>query len=108
MSESQILQEIRELNLSYLMLAQALIRKDKVKAIFHLGVSEDVADILDGLTSRQISQVATNSNLMCRLRVEDELVWDLLTDKAKSRELGPAYNRLHSSIIQTGNFSEAA
>ena len=41
MSDELDIAEIREVNLTYLMLAQKLIRKDKVEAMFRLGLSED-------------------------------------------------------------------
>ena len=39
MNDEQLLAEIREANLTYLMLAQTLIRKDKAEAVFRLGLS---------------------------------------------------------------------
>ncbi len=38
MNADQILTEIREANLSYLMLAQSLIRSDREQALYRLGV----------------------------------------------------------------------
>ena len=46
MNADQILMEIRETNLSYLMLAQSLIRADREQALFRLGISEDTATTL--------------------------------------------------------------
>ncbi len=43
MNADQILTEIREANLSYLMLAQSLIRADREQALYRLGISEDTA-----------------------------------------------------------------
>ena len=40
MTDEQLAAEIREANLTYMMLAQNLIRKDKVEAQFRLGLSE--------------------------------------------------------------------
>jgi flagellar transcriptional activator FlhD len=40
MTTEQILAEIREANLSYLMLAQSLIRTDREQALFRLGVAK--------------------------------------------------------------------
>ena len=40
MTNDQILAEIREANLTYLMLAQNLIRSDREEALFLLGMSE--------------------------------------------------------------------
>ncbi|MDD0812579.1 flagellar transcriptional regulator FlhD, partial [Curvibacter sp. RS43] len=39
MTSEQMLAEIREANLTYLMLAQSLIRHDKAEAIFRLGLN---------------------------------------------------------------------
>ena len=44
MNADQILSEIREANLSYLMLAQSLIRSDREQALYRLGISEELAD----------------------------------------------------------------
>ena len=44
MTADQILAEIREANLSYLMLAQSLIRADREQALYRLGISEETAD----------------------------------------------------------------
>ena len=46
MNADQILTEIREANLSYLMLAQSLIRADREQALYRLGVSEDSAAMI--------------------------------------------------------------
>ncbi|HLL11994.1 MAG TPA: flagellar transcriptional regulator FlhD, partial [Rubrivivax sp.] len=46
MTSDQILAEIREANLSYLMLAQSLVRQDKEQALFRLGVSEETATLI--------------------------------------------------------------
>ena len=66
MTTEQILSEIREANLSYLMLAQSLIRADREQALFRLGVSEDTADILATLSPAQIMKVAGGSTPMMR------------------------------------------
>ena len=44
METNQILAEIREANLSYMMLAQSLIRSDREQALFRLGISEETAN----------------------------------------------------------------
>jgi flagellar transcriptional activator FlhD len=46
-----MLGEIKELNLTYLMLAQHMIRKDKFAAVYRLGISQQFADILGDLTT---------------------------------------------------------
>lgn len=55
MTNEQILAEIREANLTYLMLAQNLIRQDKAEAVFRLGLNEEAADILASLSAPRCS-----------------------------------------------------
>jgi flagellar transcriptional activator FlhD len=109
MTTEQILSEIREANLSYLMLAQSLIRADREQALFRLGVSEDTADILATLSPAQIMKVASGSTLLCQFRMNDDIVWNLLTNHGK---VGSAANdgvsRLHASIVMAGRHQEAA
>ena len=50
METNQILAEIREANLSYMMLAQSLIRSDREQALFRLGISEETANMISSLT----------------------------------------------------------
>ena len=42
MNTNDMIAEIRDANLGYLMLAQQMIRADKATAIFRLGISSDV------------------------------------------------------------------
>ena len=51
---TQMTNDIRELNLSYLMLAQAMIRADKAQASFRLGLDEDVCDLVAQLSPQQV------------------------------------------------------
>jgi flagellar transcriptional activator FlhD len=106
---SRWMPEIREANLSYLMLAQGMVRADKAHAMFCLGVSEEVADILADLAPSQMLKIASGSMLMCRFRFDDEMVWSLLSEHGRSAMPGTDANaaRLHASIVMAGNFAEA-
>jgi flagellar transcriptional activator FlhD len=107
-TEDRLMAEIREANLSYLILAQTMIRADRSAALFRLGISEQVADILAGLTPGQILKVASGNQLMCRFRFDDEMVWQLLTDHGRAKDTAEqSASRLHASILMSGNFSEA-
>ena len=91
-ADNRWMPEIREINLSYLMLAQSMVRSDKAQAMFSLGISEAVADMI-----------------MCRFRFDDEVVWSLLSEHGKRATPGVDANaaRLHASIVMAGNFAEA-
>jgi len=98
MKTEQLLDEIREANLSYLVLAQHLIRKDRAEALYRLGISEEVADILDSLTTAQIVKIAAANMLMCRFRFDDQIVWKLLTNHSRERTASGA----HAAILMAG------
>ncbi|MDP3577805.1 flagellar transcriptional regulator FlhD [Methyloversatilis sp.] len=107
MTDEQMTAEIRETNLTYLMLAQNLIRKDKAEAQFRLGISEESADLMAALSPAQISKIASSSMLLCRFRMDDEVVWSLLANQAARKVDNDATTRLHASILMAGRFAEA-
>jgi flagellar transcriptional activator FlhD len=107
MTSDQILAEIREANLSYLMLAQSLVRIDREQALFRLGVSEETATLIGALTPAQMMKVATGNTLLCRFRMDDDMVWNLLTSHGKGAA-NDGMSRLHASILMAGRHQEAA
>jgi flagellar transcriptional activator FlhD len=107
MTSEQILAEIREANLSYLMLAQSLIRIDREQALFRLGVNEETAALIGALTPTQMMKIATGNSLLCRFRMDDDMVWNLLTSHGKGAA-NDGMSRLHASILMAGRHREAA
>jgi len=107
MNDDQMMSEIREANLNYLILAQNLIRKDKTEALFRLGMSEEAADVIAALSPAQVMKLAASSVLLCRMRVDDEIVWNLLTSQKFGKTTNETTARLHASILMAGKFSEA-
>jgi len=107
MTSEQILAEIREANLSYLMLAQSLIRIDREQALFRLGVNDDTAALIGALTPAQMMKVATGNTLLCRFRMDDDMVWNLLASHGKGAA-NDGMSRLHASILMAGRHNEAA
>ena len=107
MNADQILTEIREANLSYLMLAQSLIRADREQALYRLGISEETATLLNTLSAAQMMKIASGNTLLCRFRMDDDLVWGLLTSHGKPAA-NDSVSRLHASILMAGRHQEAA
>jgi len=107
MNSEQILAEIREANLSYLMLAQSLIRSDREQALFRLGISEESAALIALLTPAQMMKIASGNTLLMRMRMEDDLVWSLLTNHGRGAA-NDTTSRLHASILMAGRHQEAA
>ncbi|MCZ2495942.1 flagellar transcriptional regulator FlhD [Xylophilus sp. Kf1] len=106
MTREQMLAEIREANLTYLMLAQNLVRMDKAEAVFRLGLNEESADLLATLSAAQILKLASGNTLLCRFRVDDDMVWSLLTNHTTHKVGNEATNRLHANILMAGRVSE--
>ena len=107
MTSEQILAEIREANLSYLMLAQSLIRTDREQALYRLGIGEETAGMIAALTPAQMMKIAGGNTLLCRFRMDDEIVWNLLTSHGKGAA-NESVARLHASILMAGRHQEAA
>ncbi|WP_077037162.1 flagellar transcriptional regulator FlhD [Pelomonas sp. KK5] len=107
MNADQILAEIREANLSYLMLAQSLIRSDREQALYRLGISEDTATLIGTLSPAQMMKIASGNTLLCRFRMDDDMVWGLLTNHGKGAA-SDSVSRLHASILMAGRHAEAA
>ena len=107
MKTEQLLEEIREANLTYLILAQQMIRLDKAQALFRLGISEQVADILENLSAGQILKIAATNMLMCQFRFDDQMVWNLLTSHSRDR-VQSSVSGVHAAILMAGQMAQAA
>ncbi len=98
MKSTDTYNDIKEVNLAYLMLAQNMVRSDKESAVFRLGISEEIADILDRLTPGQVLKMASTDMLLCRFRFDDSLLIDLLANHERDRGIG----HLHAAILAAG------
>lgn len=100
---NQINEEIRDANLSYLLLAQQMIQNDRVAAIFRLGISAEMAGLIAGLTPAQILKMAASSMLLCRFRFDERLLLNMVTDFNKDRLMSQA----HATILMSAQPVEA-
>lgn len=66
MNQTNYLDEIQELNLAYLLLAQRLLDEDRETAMFRLKIDNDVADLIVSLNARQLTKLARTNQLLCR------------------------------------------
>ena len=108
MNASQISNEVRDLNLSFLMLAQSAIRTDKPQALYRLGLSEHVADLLAQLSPQQMLRIAARNQTMCTVRFDDELIWGLLSDSHAPANADGNVDRLHASVLMAGRHAALA
>jgi flagellar transcriptional activator FlhD len=71
LNRNETLDEIREVNLLFLMLAQRLARLDSQKAMRLLRVSADCIDAIAALPPGQIMKLAATNMLFCRFALDD-------------------------------------
>lgn len=103
MKLDEMLDEMRNVNLSYLLLAQNMIRDDKPAAIFRLGISQQTADLIESLTTAQILKLASSNMLISRFRFDDEVILGMLTGYTKERTLAQS----HAAILMAGQEAAA-
>jgi flagellar transcriptional activator FlhD len=95
---NDMMADIRDANLSYLMLAQQMVRADRATAIFRLGISADLADLIDSLSATQVIKLASSSMMLARLRFDDADILRMLSSHAKDHTL----SRAHTAILMAG------
>jgi flagellar transcriptional activator FlhD len=98
MTPTETHNDIKEVNLAYLMLAQSMVRSDREGAVFRLGIGTEVADILERLTPGQILKMAGSEMLLCNFRFDDGLLLNLLSDHERGRGIG----HVHAAILAAG------
>ena len=52
-------------------MAQSMIQHDKATAVFRLGISQDVAELIEALTPAQILKLAASGMMVSRFRFDD-------------------------------------
>lgn len=103
MNSAQLHEEIKEANLSYMLLAKQMIQDDKASSLFRLGVSEEMADLIAGLSPAQLLKMASSNMLLCRFRLDEKLLLNMVTDYNKDRMMSQA----HAAILMAGKPVEA-
>ncbi|WP_153074275.1 flagellar transcriptional regulator FlhD [Paraburkholderia bonniea] len=78
---SEMLDEIREMNLSYLLLAQHLLREDREVAMARMGIAAPLADVLVNLSLAQVSKLAASNQMLCRFRFDGHAILSSLAAK---------------------------
>jgi len=102
MNVIDMMSEIKDANLNYLMLAQQLIRADKSTAIFLLGVSKEIADLLEGLSNLQLVKLSGTNMMLARFRFDDREILGMLTNYTKDRSQA----HLHTALLLAGQTAE--
>ena len=103
MDNSQLLNEIREANLTYLLLAQRMIKDDKAAALFRLGITKDAAELIEALTPAQLLKIAGGNMLLCRFRFDNRVLGDMLSGYVKDKIMASS----HAAVLMAGQKAES-
>ncbi len=103
MKLDEMLDEMRDVNLNYLLLAQNMIRHDKATAVFRLGISQEVAALIEALTPAQVLKLAASGMMVSRFRFDDGMVLNMLTNYTRDRAIAQS----HAAILMAGQAVEA-
>ena len=98
MAATEMTKEIADLNLTYMLLAQKLLREDKAAAMLRLGISNEMADLLIGMSLAETIRIAASNFVLCAFRL-DELP---IVQNVMQGERQPALQQAHISILLAG------
>jgi len=98
MNAVQLHEEIKETNLSYLLLAQNMIKQDLAAALFRLGISAEVAELISSLSPAQLIKMAASNMLVCQFRFDQNLLLNMIADYSKDRLM----SQPHAAILVAG------
>lgn len=97
-SAAELSKEIVDLNLTYMLLAQKLLREDRVAAMLRLGISAEMADMLLAMSLAEVVKLATSNFVLCAFRLDELPVIRNVVQGERTRSLQQA----HLSIVLTG------
>lgn len=104
MNAAEASKEIADLNLTYMLLAQKLLRQDKAAAMLRLGISAEMADLLIGMSLSEVIKIATSNFVLCAFRL-DELP---IVKTVMQGDRQAALQQAHISILLAGAQHQAA
>ncbi|MDV7394896.1 flagellar transcriptional regulator FlhD, partial [Arthrospira platensis SPKY1] len=96
--------EIRELNLAYLMLAQQMLRSDRATALFRLGISDGLADLIQSMSPAKLVRMASSEMLIPCFRFDDAQLARLMAGEGRDATSAS----LHAAILAAGKAAEEA
>lgn len=104
MNSDYLLDDIRELNLSYLLLVQRLINTDRQTAIFRLKIDEEMADTLGRIPVAELARLAQCNQLLCHFALQDGDQLQALIRPNADDEL----RQVHAAILLGSNERRSA
>lgn len=95
MTEESLINEIQDLNLTYLLLAQRMLQSDRASAMFRLKINHEMAEVMLSLSARQLAKLSRTNQLLCRFGYESAEQLRILTQQPREQD----FSGLHSSLL---------
>ncbi len=95
-------QEIKELNLAFLMLAQQMLHDDRETAMLRLGIDDEAANLVESLSGPRLVRMASNQMLLPAFRFDDANLLGLMAGEGRD----PVSATLHAAILAAGRSSK--
>ncbi|SEL75073.1 flagellar transcriptional regulator FlhD [Halomonas daqiaonensis] len=95
MKTNSLIDEIHEMNLAYLLLAQRLISEDRSTAMFRLKIDEEMADLIQELNARQLTRLSRVNQLLCHFGHDSAEQLRQLTQNPREQGL----TQFHASLL---------
>ncbi|WP_323846714.1 flagellar transcriptional regulator FlhD [Microbulbifer magnicolonia] len=97
MKTESIIDEIQDINLTYLLLAQRLLKEDHTTAMFRLKIDQPMAKVLASLTAKQLTKLARTNQFLFRLHLDDADQLCKLTGNTRVGGLG----QIHTALLMS-------
>lgn len=99
MDDPNLINEIAELNLTYLLLAQRMLNTDRPSAMFRLQIDDKMAELLTSLSASELAKLSRTNQLLCRFSYESAEQLRAVTRPARDQGL----NGFHSSLLMASD-----
>ena len=103
MSTEHLLDDVRDINLSYLLLSQRLITADRELAKYRLRIDEEVADLLSQLPISDLIKLAECNQLLCHFSLNTPELTALISGP-KNDDM----RRVHAAILLSNREIDAS
>lgn len=98
MNATQLHEEIKAANLNFMGLVQKMIRADKAAAATSLGVSEEMADLVAGLSPAQLLKMSATNLMLCSFHFDESVMLNMVSSHSRPGSLAPATKSANQSI----------
>ncbi|MDW7745266.1 flagellar transcriptional regulator FlhD [Halomonas sp.] len=102
MTSNTLCEEIQELNLAYLLLAQRLLGADRDEAMFRLKLDDETAALIEGLNARQLTRLSRTNQLLCHFSINSSEQLRQITENPREQGLAS----LHASLLMASRAND--